>query len=394
MTVRPSSVVVVGAGLVGASCALGLARLGFPVTVVDRAEPRRNRGKLGLDIRNVALSPASAALLRDLRVWPDEDLAPYQRMYVWEQWGGAALDFRAAEVGRTELGWLVEASALACRAWTALAASPNVELKLGELSGLDVNAERVRVNLKSGDAIEGGFLVAADGGRSFVRERLAVPVKTMSVDQVALATVVRTERSHEHTAWQRFLTDGPLAFLPGPDEHLCSIVWSQSESNAAARLALADDAFCREIGAAIEHRLGGIEDVDRRLTFPLNQQRVANCAPLPRVVLIGDAMRVVHPLAGQGVNLGLEDVRALLDVAGGQVDLAMPGLWRRFARQRQARSELMMQVMGNLKRIFGQTGPLTTLLRNVGVQTFNSLDIVKRQVMREAMGLGARQIGG
>ncbi len=391
---RSSSVVVAGAGLVGASCALGLASLGFPVTVIERAEPARNRGRLGMDIRNVALSPASAALLTELGIWPEHDLAPYQRMYVWEQWGGAALDFRAAEVGRAELGWLVEASALACRAWEALAVSPNIDLVLGEISDLDVGAEGVDVSLKSGDVIGADFLIAADGGRSVVRERLALPLKTMSVDQIALATVVRTERSHEHTAWQRFLTDGPLAFLPGPDEHLCSIVWSQSEANAARRLALAEDAFCRDIGVAIEHRLGEIQAVDQRLTFPLGQQRVENCAPLPRVVLVGDAMRVVHPLAGQGVNLGLEDVRALLDVADGQDDLAVPGLWRRFARQRQARSELMMQVFGNLKRIFGQTGPVTTLLRNVGVQTFNSLDIVKRQVMREAMGLGAGRTGG
>ncbi len=382
-------VLVVGAGLVGATCALALADAGFEVAIVDRSEPQRNRGALGIDIRNVALSPASAALLDSVGIWPDEGLASYERMYVWEQWGSSALDFRAAEVGRTELGWLVEASALAVSAWQALRTHPRVAVYLGELEALDEAADGIALELAGDTVVAGEFLIAADGARSFVRRALDVPVRTLAVDQVALATVVRTAAPHEDTAWQRFLTDGPLAFLPAPDPHVCSIVWSQSAGKAERRLAMDDAAFCAEIGHAIEHRLGAVVAVDQRLSFPLVQQRVEQCVPTPRVVLIGDAMRTIHPLAGLGVNLGLEDVQALLDVARGQPALAEPALWARFARQRQARSELMMQIMANLQRLFGQTNPLMTLLRNVGVQTFNSLDMVKHQIMREAMGLQA-----
>ncbi len=382
-------VLVVGAGLVGATCALALADAGFAVAVVDRNEPQRNCGALGIDIRNVALSPASAALLDSVGVWPDEGLAPYERMYVWEQWGSGVLDFQAAEVGRTELGWLVEASALTVNAWQALTAHPRITICLGELEALDETADGIELKLAGGAAVSGEFLVAADGARSFVRQALNVPVRSLAVDQVALATVVRTAEPHANTAWQRFLTDGPLAFLPAPDPHVCSIVWSQSGDSAERRLAMDDAAFCAEIGHAIEHRLGEVVAVDQRLSFPLVQQRVEQCVPAPRVVLIGDAMRTIHPLAGLGVNLGLEDVQALMDVARGQASLAEPALWARFARQRQARSELMMQIMANLQRLFGQTNPLMTLLRNVGVQTFNSLDMVKHQIMREAMGLQA-----
>lgn len=232
------------------------------------------------------------------------------------------------------------------------------------------------------------FVIAADGAQSVVRRALGLKVAEYPVDQVALATVVRTECSHQHTAWQRFLTDGPLAFLPAPDEHLCSIVWSQSPSAAARRREQSAELFCRDIGFAIEHRLGKVLEVDQRLTFPLTQQRVKNCAPHPRVLLVGDAMRVVHPLAGLGVNLGLEDVRRLLQVAAKHADLSAPGIWARYARERQVRSQMMIRTMGTLQQLFGSAHPAVSLLRNFGVQSFNALDGVKRQVMQEAMGLG------
>ena len=169
---------------------------------------------------------------------------------------------------------------------------------------------------------------------------------------------------------------------------MCSIVWSQTEASAKRRQSLDDEAFCTEIEHAIEHRLGDVTAVDQRFVFPLTQQRVKSCTPHARVVMIGDAMRVVHPLAGLGVNLGLEDVSGLLELARKQPDLSQLGIWRRYARQRQVRSQMMIQTMAMLQKLYSSANPAVSLLRNFGVESFNALDTIKHQVMREAMGLG------
>ena len=380
------SVVVVGGGLVGATAALGMACRGYPVTVIERQPPQVQVGVLGLDIRNVALSPGSAALLEDVGAWERVEKTPYHRMVVWEEWGTGRVEFDAAEVARTELGWLVEMSPLVCELWQLLADQSDIELKCGELQGVAAQDHAVVLTV-DGEQLSADFVIAADGARSRVRDELGVEVSQHDMDQVALATVVRTERSHEHTAWQRFLHGGPLAYLPAPDPHLCSIVWSQTESEAQRRMALDDEAFCAEIGDALEYRLGKVTAVDKRVAFPLGQQRVADCAPHPRVLLIGDAMRVVHPLAGLGVNLGLEDVRGVLATADRCADLTAAGTWRDFARRRAMRSDLMIAAMSSLHRLYTSNDPFLGLLRKAGIQSFNALAVLKRQVMREAMGL-------
>ena len=384
-----STIAVVGGGLVGASLALALARQGFDVTLVDRARPQRNCGALGIDIRNVALSPASQALLSEIDVWSGVQSVAYDRMCVWEQWGHSQVEFSAEEVGRTELGWLVELSPLVCAAWAQIEAQPsNIEILLAEIDDVVPAADRVTLQLSDGGQRQFDFLIAADGAQSIVRRALSVPVVKQTLDQVAIATVVQTQHSHEFTAWQRFLVDGPLAFLPSVHEHLCSVVWSQSQANAKRRLALDDAQFAKEIEFAFEARLGEVTAVDQRVSFPLMQQRVKDCAPHGRILLVGDALRVVHPLAGQGVNLGLEDVSAVLAVTAHQADLSVPGLWNKYARQRQARSAFMMQIMRSLQKLYGSDSPMLSLLRNLGVASFNVLPSIKHQVMREAMGLG------
>jgi 2-octaprenylphenol hydroxylase len=386
-----STVGVIGGGLVGAAAALGLARDGFNVTLIDRRQPQVVKGALGIDIRNVALSPASQQLLDRLGVWSRVETAPYDAMCVWEHFGTSQLEFHAADVGRCELGWLVEMSPLICAAWAELGDIDHVEVLLADIDNVVPDDAGVSVHFTPEADIAPrlfDFLVAADGAQSVVRDALNLAVIQQPLDQVAIATVVQTSDSHQHTAWQRFLSEGPLAFLPAPDDHLCSIVWSQTEATAKRRLALDDEAFCAEIEHAIEGRLGKVIAVDQRFSFGLTQQRVKSCTPHARVVMIGDAMRVVHPLAGLGVNLGLEDVSRLLEVAHKQHDLSQSGIWRRYARQRQVRSQMMIQTMSALQKFYGSANPAVALLRNFGVQSFNALDTIKRQVMREAMGLG------
>ncbi len=384
-TSQRSRVAVIGGGLVGATTALLLHGLGFPVTLVDRQRPKINTGALGIDIRNVALSPASRSLLQQAGIWGEVPATPYHHMCVWEQWGTAEVHFDAADAGVPELGWLIEMSPLVCAAWQQLEVV-GVELVEASIQHVVPQTDNVLLQFDNG-AQQFDFVIAADGAQSVVRKALNLGVEQQHLDQVAIATVVRTAEAHQQTAWQRFLVEGPLAFLPAPDPQVCSVVWSQTKAKAEQRLQLDDAAFAEDIGHAIEHRLGEVLAVDQRFSFPLTQQRVKQCAPHPRVLLIGDAMRVVHPLAGQGVNLGLEDVHNVLQVAAHQSNLAAPDIWQRFARQRQTRSALMIQVMATLQQVYTNPKPAMALLRNLGVQTFNALDGVKRQVMREAMGL-------
>lgn len=384
-------ILVLGGGIVGCVAALGLANNGYAVTLVDRQEPKITRGRFDVDIRHVALSPASQQMLAKFGAWDSFVSAPYRCMHVWEQWGMGQLDFTAAEVGRQELGWLVEVSPLLCKLWQQLHSQQNIDVRLGEISRADFGAlssKVVSIAFADGNEAQYNFVVAADGAQSFVRRVLNVSVDETQVNQVALATVVKTQKPHQHTAWQRFGTDGPLALLPAQDEHTVSVVWSQSPNKARLRQRMSEAEFCADITHASEHCLGDIIAVDQRLCFPLIQQSVKSCLPHPRALLIGDAMRVVHPLAGLGVNVGIEDVRGLLGVANHGLDLATPGIWQRFVRQRAARSASMIRMLELLQKTYGNPNPGVTLLRNMGIQAFNALHGIKQQVMREAMGLG------
>lgn len=381
---------VIGGGLIGACAALGLARQGRRVLVVEPTEPRLQRGELGSDLRTVALSPASRALLESLGVWRAVDGAPYRRMEVWEERGTAAMHFDAAEVGREELGWIVENSPLTVALWQSLQQHDNVTLAVTNLKDLGPGRDRVSLALADRDAAA-RLVIAADGAGSRVRERVGVAVDTQDVGHEALATVIRTERPHQGVAYQRFLLDGPLALLPGLDARTCSVVWSQTPSQAQHHRALDPEAFCASLTRASQHRLGAVTAVDRRVSFPLRQHLVHSFRPHPRVLLVGDAARVIHPLAGLGANLGVEDVRALLAVLDGSPAGADPGgdrLWLAFDRQRLSRARLMLSIMAGLRQVYARGDPWSQWLRNVGVHWLDRLGPVKRQIMVEAMGLG------
>ena len=273
-----SSVAVVGGGLVGVTAALHLARLGFSATLYDRARPQVQRGALGIDIRNVALSPASQTLLAKTGVWEAVDPPAYRRMVVWEEWGTGEITFAAEDAGAVQLGWIAENSPLVTALWERLEACAEATIQLGTIDAINVDDEGVVIAMREGEARSHDFLIGADGASSTVREALGVGVSEHPTGHVAIASVVRTAASHDDTAWQRFLVDGPCALLPAADPHLCSIVWSQSAAEAERRLALSDAAFCAELTAVMEGRLGEIEAVDRRIAFPLTQQRARACA--------------------------------------------------------------------------------------------------------------------
>ncbi len=388
-----SSILVAGAGPVGAVAALSLSERGYQVTLIDRSPPKAGISAFDTDVRNVALSPRSAALIQDLDAWP-EQAAPYHRMRVWEERGSSALDFDAASVNRDELGWLVEVGPLLNRLWEKLEANDNIQVLLGMTKGVNPSRDGISLTLdqlgagKEGTIEVGAdFLIACDGARSAVREALNLPLRHWRTGQMALTTVVRTQNPHSYTAWQRFLLDGPLALLPSKDPHLCSIVWSQSEANAEARAALTDAEFCRVLTRASEGCLGEVQAVGPRQVFPLNQQLAATAYPNERVLLLGDALRVIHPLAGLGVNLGFEDLQEMLHVVKPGTDLGVSGLWDKFARQRLLRSELVLRSLDGLRWLYAQDDPWLGLLRNTGVDWFGRRRWLQRKAIEEATGL-------
>jgi 2-polyprenylphenol 6-hydroxylase len=383
-------VAVVGGGLIGAAAALGLARQGRRVVVFEPAPPAAPTSRLGVDIRTVAVSPATRQLLEGLEVWRLLDPAPYRRMEVWEERGTRAMTFDAADVARDELGWIIENGPAALALWRALQLQDHLTVRSGPVSSACPGSDAVALDAGN-DSAAARLVIAADGANSMVRRCLNVALDVRDVGHTAIATVVRTERPHRGVAYQRFLLDGPIALLPTREAQLTSVVWSQSPESAGRRVGEPDQTFCAELGRAVQHCLGGILAVDRRVAFPLQQQLAGSFNPHPRVLLIGDAARVLHPLAGLGANVGFEDVRDLLAVlaplpAGG--DAGSPGLWRAFDRRRLARARLMLGLMDALRRTYARGDPLSQWVRNAGVSWLDRAIPIKRQIMREAMGLG------
>lgn len=387
---------VVGGGLVGAAAALGAARVGRRVLLLDRARPTTVPGRLGIDIRNVSLSPASRTVLERLGVWPAAFAAPFVGMRVWEEQGTQSLCFDAAEVGRGELGWIVENGPLVESCWRALEAAPGVDVEIvEELSGIASRADRVELETSSGTRAA-RLLIGVDGARSTVRTLIGAETQQLPTGHHAVVTVLRTERPHCGVALQRFLLDGPVALLPSREPDLVSVVWSQPRQAAERRVALDDAAFCLEAGRAIEHALGDVLEADRRASFPLIQHLVRRFDPAPRVLLLGDAARVLHPLAGLGANVGFEDVRdflARLESIPHSADPGSAGIWLRFARQRRVRSLLMLSAMTALRQVYAEDDPYLQWLRNVGVSLTSRIRPLKRQVIREALGLGPLAAG-
>ena len=362
-----SDVAIVGGGVVGAACALVLAREGLEVVLVEGREPPR-WSPTQPDLRVYAFAPDNAALLDQAGAWSsvrDARLHPYRRMRVWDAAGGGELRFDADALGRAQLGWIVENALLVDRLWAALPAA-GVQVRCpARVDAMEQDDTGVMLRLDDGTRVDARLAVAADGADSTLRSLAGLDVATHDYAQRGVVAFVRTETSHEDTAWQRFLPSGPLAFLPFA-EGLSSIVWTLPDMDAQRVLALDDGAFGRELTLAMGGQLGEVEVASSRAAFPLKRQ-LAKEYVAGRVIVAGDAAHVVHPLAGQGVNLGLRDVAALRDGIRSarlkHADWSAPHRLDRWARQRRSENAAAAYAFDGINRVFSNDGMHLTLLR-------------------------------
>jgi len=393
-------VAVVGAGPIGLATAVLLARQsGFAparVAVFDRRIPDsidRVR-ELPVDLRVFALSRASEKILRSADAWADVAATrsePYERMHVWHAdvppHGGDALVFDAAEIGERDLGVIAENNVLQA-ALAGAARRAGVQLVAGDVTALDL--ERDAAVLHAGARqIRARLVVGADGAQSRVRELAGLAATRTDYGQTAIVAMVSTARPHEHTAWQRFLGDGTLAFLPLRDAH-SSIVWSLPTVRAEQLLAATPAAFERELERDFDGALGKVQLASERLKFPL-WRLSASAYVTERVALVGDAAHVVHPLAGQGANLGLLDAAALADVlAEGLKVREDPGatrLLRRYERWRRSENDLMSGAIDVFDRLLARgTGRVAELAQR-GMPWVNRSTMAKRVFIERALGL-------
>ncbi|UTF59242.1 UbiH/UbiF/VisC/COQ6 family ubiquinone biosynthesis hydroxylase [Gilvimarinus sp. DA14] len=401
MAPRDYDIIVVGAGMVGSSMALRLAASGLRIALVAPSLERKldTHQYEEFDPRVVALTAASRELFERLGIWPElarQRVCPYRKMHVWDGEGSGKIDFSAAELGCEALGHIVENRLIVAELMTALKSS-GVTMITGEVAGLIYTEAGVGgVTLADGDSFHSGLTIAADGAQSALRDFAGIGVREWSYGQSAIVTTVRTAQHHQHTAWQRFMATGPLAFLPlceSPDDvdsRYSSIVWSADQSFAASLMALNDTDFAERLAQSFEHCLGAVEQVAKRHCIPL-VQRHARTYFQPGLALVGDAAHSIHPLAGQGVNLGLLDVEALaqeiLRAQNRGVAMADVSILRRYERERMGHNLTMMAAMESFKRLFGARDLRLLWLRNCALRSADSLPLLKNTLAREAMGL-------
>lgn len=397
-------IVIVGAGIAGSALAAALSGKGLAIALLEAQSLQRPalpvaRNLQCFDPRVSAITPRSRSLLEDIGAWPAVTAyrqCAYQHMTVWDAEGTGGIEFDCADVNAPALGHIVENRAIVSALLACVSGCADVTT-FGETRLLDCRRDEssavTRIQLENGTALEADLLVAADGALSRVRQMMGFTTREWDYGHRAIVTTVQVEYPHEETCWQRFLSTGPLAFLPLPGEgdlHYCSIVWSVQDERSEQLMALDDKAFNAELERAIERRLGRVLASSRRFAFPLRQRHAVDYVR-PGVALVGDAAHTIHPLAGQGINLGLQDVGVLAEeILAGRGRGIAPGqlaLLRRYQRRRKGENLMMMAAMDGFKALFEQQSLPVRWLRNAGMRRVGQMGLLKQQLIRHAMGV-------
>jgi 2-octaprenyl-6-methoxyphenol hydroxylase len=391
--------VIVGGGLVGASLALSLAPLGLRIAVLEAVAPDANASHPSFDERTTALANGTVRAFRTLGVWAgmEREAAPIRKIHVSEQgrFGSARID--AAEQGLAALGYVVPNRVIGAALWAGLARQPGVEViapaRVVDSELLD-STRRVHYEVDGTTRrLDARLVVAADGIRSIVRDQAGIGADHIEYQQTALTTVAVAQRFHDHVAYERFTETGPIAILPLTDGR-CGIVWTCAPSAVERLLALSDDEFLREFQAAFGFRLGRFVKVGRRASYPLTLSR-AERHVAPRLAIVGAAAQGLHPIAGQGFNLGLRDAMSLAEVIAdrresGELDAGASSVLDDYAAWRESDRRRIVQFTDGLVRIFATPLGIVRSLRSLGLLAFDVFPPAKSALARLSIGASER----
>ncbi len=382
-------VIIIGGGLVGAALALALQDSGLRLALVESGPATMLPDDGSWDSRIYAISPGNARFLDSLGAWSDLDqsrVMPIEEMRIWGD-EGAELDFSAYEGGAANLGYIVESRLMQAGLWTRLQATDAVTLLVGtRCAALNLEDGQATLHLTDGRVLSAGLVVGADGANSWTRTQAGLGVETSDYRQHGVVANFATSRAHGGIARQWFREDGILAWLPLPGQRM-SMVWSTAPQHARQLLDLSPDQLCAAVAAAGQETLGELQLLTPPAAFPLRLQN-AEVMVRPRLALVGDAAHLVHPLAGQGVNLGFHDAECLARVLSGrglQTDVGDYGLLRSYERARQMDIRAMQLLTDQLHALFGSRLPLLGALRNWGMKFTNRQKWLKRRLMAHAM---------
>lgn len=403
-------IAIVGGGLVGASLALALAQnADIQLTLLEANSLGGTAHNLNyegncFDPRVVALSPASKALLESLDVWSlieARRACPYFTMEVWDGEGTGKVDFDCRDSHQSHLGHIVENSVIVSALWEKLAECKNIQCVTGaKISFAELGVVKYALEKEEHEkehSLTSTLIIAADGPKSAMRDYFEVATREWDYQQSAIVCTVRTELAHDFSCKQRFTQSGPIAFLPlciepykAPSEqYYSSLVWSIDEQELSSIMALEEEAFCQSLSRAFEYSLGRVVEASERFSFPLKQRHAKDYIQ-KGFALVGDAAHTMHPLAGQGVNLGLADVTVLQEELLRATQLGLPldnfSILQRYQRRRKAQNLAAMAAMEGFKRLYGSDDLALRWLRNTGMNIFNSQLWLKREIGRLASG--------
>ena len=378
------SIAIVGGGLTGLTLAALLTKCrqadAFDITVIDAASRPAFSMDDDIALRVSAIANGSAELLESIGAWDavlNARFSPYERMRIWDErdtpMGASALIFNASEFATAQLGFIVE----------------NVLLQDALLKVLDNSDVSLQYDTQLKSLPDADLVIGADGAGSMVRELVGIKTNVWPYEQTAVVTHLVPQDAHLATAWQRFLRDGPLGMLPLADGRL-SVVWSTTPEIAAAALDATDDEFGKMLTIASGGVLGGLTVAGPRGSFPLRAQHADNYV-LAGVALIGDAAHAIHPLAGQGANLGLQDAAKLAEVIDAAIEGGLhPGdrpVLRRYERARKGANLTMLHLMTGLNRLFATDSTVVGELRSAGMRLFNRSGPIKERAVKVALGV-------
>lgn len=396
-------IIVIGGGIVGA-CTAALAganpQLAGTRIALLEAYPPAMPADEDTDLRVSAFSRASERILDSFDAWtatPEQSRGPYSDMVVWDQAGKprgkASIHFSASASSEPNLGHIIENRRVLWSIYSSRIFRDRVTLLRGKLSGLQFESESARITLEDGRSYTAQLIIGADGSDSVSRTLAGLSVTEQPYQQTAFVAHLSTERAHERTAWQRFLSSGPIAFLPLSDGR-SSIVWTTTPEHAEVLLSQEQAVIERQIAEALDNVLGNVSLASARGAFPLRLMHAQQYCR-ERFVLVGDAAHTVHPLAGQGVNLGLLDAAALVQILGQALAgtsrtelLGEMRVLRKYERWRKSENALALRFIDALNAMFGNTQQVVGVMRRFGLESVDSIPALKRFFMTRAMGIG------